>query len=152
MLRKHPTISADDETVKSKLESEWLWTRREAMDFETADSCPIASATKISAKAQPQLILFDKKSNQVVASSSPAGFKRSFESGAAFGGVMAYNCAPVAHRSKQTLTIIIQLNIECNCLGMLLRRNDCLPVPVRCLWIEARPQTQQQSLDSMRTD
>lgn len=50
---------------------------------------------------------FAKMCIQGTVNSKPVGFKRSFASGLAFGGVMPYICAPVAQRSKQTLAATI---------------------------------------------
>jgi len=61
MLRQEPAISEGDAKVKSKSGSEWLRTKRDIIDFEMADSCPVASATRISAKAQAQGMFLKSK-------------------------------------------------------------------------------------------
>jgi hypothetical protein len=52
---------------------------------------------------------FNSGGNRVMNRSTPVGFKRSLESGVAFGDVREYHCAQLAQRSKQTLTATMLL-------------------------------------------
>jgi hypothetical protein len=61
-LRKDPAISAGDETVWSKPDSEQksLRTRKVAIDFETAlDSFPVEYARMMSEKTQTPMMLLE---------------------------------------------------------------------------------------------
>lgn len=91
-LRQDPAMSAGDDTVWSKLDSEHksLRIKRFVSDFEiTVDSFPAAYARIISDKTHTPMMLFTKICIQGVITSRPVGFKRSFEEGLVFGGVMA---------------------------------------------------------------
>jgi len=52
---------------------------------------------------------FNRGGNRVMNRSTPMGFKRSLESGVAFGGVREYHCAQLAQRSRQILTATMLL-------------------------------------------